>query len=265
MTQAIQDTPAPLVVGSRPAPGVLLLTLNRPQKLNALSPQLLEQLRVLLEAAEADTDVRCAILTGTGKAFCAGADIQDMIERGFEAYVDPHKLAGLDAVDAFSKPLIAAANGYVLGGGLELAMLCDFIVASEAAVFGQPEINIAAFPGDGGTQRLPRLVGKPLAMKMILTGESIDARHAERAGLVQEVTTPDRLLARAIELAQQVAAKAPVALRLAKQAVRQVDQVPLQAGLKFEREATRQVFATEDRAEGLLAYTQKRAAQYRGR
>lgn len=264
MTQAIQDTPAPLVVESRPAPGVLLLTLNRPQKLNALSPQLLEQLQALLEAAEADADVRCAILTGAGKAFCAGADIQDMIERGFEAYVDPHKLAGLDAVDAFTKPLIAAANGYVLGGGLELAMLCDFIVASEAAVFGQPEINIAAFPGDGGTQRLPRLVGKPLAMKMILTGESIDARHAERAGLVQEVTSPDRLLARAIELAQLVAAKAPVALRLAKQAVRQVDQVPLQEGLKFEREATRQVFATEDRAEGLLAYTQKRAARYRG-
>lgn len=265
MTPSTQDTPEPLVLGSRPAPGVLLLTLNRPRKLNALSPSLLEQLRALLEAAEADADVRCAILTGTGKAFCAGADIQDMIDRGFEAYVDPQKLAGLDAVDSFSKPLIAAANGYVLGGGLELAMLCDFIIASEAAVFGQPEINIAAFPGDGGTQRLPRLVGKPLAMKMILTGESIDARHAERAGLVQEVVAPDRLLPRAIELAQLMASKAPCALRLAKQAVRQVDDVPLRQGLVFERDATRQVFATEDRAEGLRAFSEKRAAKYRGR
>jgi enoyl-CoA hydratase/carnithine racemase len=257
--------PAALVLSGAPAEGVLLLTLNRPHKLNALSPALLEELRVLLVSAEADASVRCVVLTGTGKAFCAGADIGDMIERGMEAYLDPQKLAGLAAVESFPKPIIAAVNGYTLGGGLELAMLCDFIIASEAAVFGQPEINIAAFPGDGGTQRLPRFVGKALAMKMILTGESIDAREAERVGLVQGLAAPDELLARATEVARRIAAKAPHALRLAKQAVQKVYEVPLSAGLKFEQEATRQVFATEDRAEGLRAYTEKRAPRYAGR
>ena len=271
--QTSQDLPAtnapieqaPLVVGSSPAPGVLLITLNRPNKLNALSPALLGELKALLEAAQADPSIQCAILTGTGKAFCAGADINDMIDRGLDAYLDPQKLAGLDAVESFSKPLIAAANGYVLGGGLELAMLCDFVIASETAVFGQPEINIAAFPGDGGTQRLPRLIGKSLAMKMILTGEMIDARQAERVGLVQEVTSPADLLPRATEIAKLIATKSPCALRLAKQSVQQVYQTPLREGLKFEQDATRQVFATEDRAEGLRAYTEKRAPRYKGR
>jgi enoyl-CoA hydratase len=257
--------PAALVLSGAPAEGVLLLTLNRPQKLNALSPALLEELRVLLVSAEADASVRCVVLTGAGKAFCAGADIGDMIERGMEAYLDPQKLAGLAAVESFPKPIIAAVNGYALGGGLELAMLCDFIIASEAAVFGQPEINIAAFPGDGGTQRLPRFVGKALAMKMILTGETIDAREAERVGLVQGLAPPDELLARATEVGRRIAAKAPNALRLAKQAVQKVYEVPLSAGLKFEQEATRQVFATEDRAEGLRAYTEKRTPRYAGR
>ena len=176
--------------------------------------------------------------------------------------LDPQKLAGLDAVESFSKPLIAAVNGYVLGGGLELAMLCDFVIASEAAVFGQPEINIAAFPGDGGTQRLPRLIGKSLAMKMILTGE-IDRRAPSRTSRPgsggdlarRSATARDRACAR-------IATKSPCALRLAKQAVQQVYEVPLSAGLKFEQDATRQVFATEDRAEGLRAYTEKRAPRY---
>lgn len=254
-----------LAVASHPAQGVLLVTLNRPRKLNALSPALLGQVRALLSSAEQDANIRCVVLTGSGKAFCAGADIDDMMQRGLDAYLDPQKLAGLAAVEFFSKPLIAAVNGYALGGGLELAMLCDFIIASDIAVFGQPEINLAAFPGDGGTQRLPRFIGKPLAMKMILTGETIDAHQAERAGLVQEVTAPDRLLARATELAARIAAKAPCALRLAKQAVQQVYEVPLSAGLKFEQDATRQVFATEDRAEGLRAYAEKRTPRFEGR
>ena len=255
---------AELAVGSSPAQGVLLITLNRPHKLNALNPALLVEVRALLLSAEEDASIRCVILTGTGKAFCAGADIKDMMERGLDAYLDPKKLAGLDAVESFSKPLIAAVNGYALGGGLELAMLCDFVIASEVAVFGQPEINIAAFPGDGGTQRLPRIIGKPLAMKMILTGETIDARQAERVGLVQEVTSSDNLLRRATEIAKLIATKSPCALRLAKHAVQQAYEIPLREGLKFEQNATRQIFATEDRAEGLRAYAEKRVPRYKG-
>jgi len=250
---------------SFPAPGVLLLQMNRPQKLNALSLELLGALQQALENAEHDAAVGCVILTGNGRAFCAGADIAEMNERGIAAYEDPRRLAAQDAITAFPKPLIAAINGYALGGGLELAMMCDILLAADTARFGLPEINLGAFPGDGGTQRLPRLVGKYLAMQMILTGEPIDAAEARRIGLAGEITAADELLPRATAIAAVIAAKSPSATRRAKQAVLQAFESPLSAGLVFERTATAAIFATEDRQEAMRAFAEKRAPSYVGR
>ncbi|CAD6557824.1 enoyl-CoA hydratase/isomerase family protein [Paraburkholderia sabiae] len=263
MTSTASDND-PILLTSTPAPGVMLLQLNRPHKLNALSLELLGALQRALTSAERNDDIKCVILTGSGRAFCAGADISDM-GRGIGAYEDPRRLAAQDAISAFSKPLIAAINGYVLGGGLELAMTCDIAIAAEDAKLGLPEINLGAFPGDGGTQRLPRIIGKSLAMQMILTGEAISASEARRIGLVSEVTASDELLPRALGLATIIAGKSPQAVRIAKQAVLNAFDMPLSAGLKFERTATAAVFATEDRAEAIRAFTEKRAPVFKGR
>ena len=256
---------AALVLAERPAPGVLLLTLNRPDKLNALSKALLGELCDRLAEAERDGAIGCVVLTGAGRAFSAGADISDMLERGVAAYVDPERLADWHAIEAFPKPLLAAINGYALGGGLELALLCDIAVAAEGARFAAPEIKIGSFPGDGGTQRLPRLAGKSFAMQMVLTGEMVDAHLAERKGLVSEVLAAGRLLPRALEIAGAIAGKSVAITPYAKKAVLAAFETGLAEGLRTEHRLIVEAFDTEDRVEGLRAFAERRPPVFKGR
>ncbi|CAN7742854.1 enoyl-CoA hydratase-related protein [Mesorhizobium amorphae] len=254
-----------LVQAAEPAPGIRLLTLNRPDKLNALSKALLGELSQLLAGYDTDEEVRCVVLTGAGRAFAAGADISDMLERGVASYADPERLACWRAIEGFTKPIIAAVNGYALGGGLELALLCDIIIASQTAQFGTPEIKIGSFPGDGGTQRLPRLVGKSFAMQMVLTGDMVNATLAERKGLVSEVVAADRLLPRALEIAAAIAAKSVAITPYAKKAVLAAFETELQSGLEIEHRLTVEAFGKEDRIEGLRSFAEKRAPAFRGK
>ena len=259
------EPPIGLVLAEQPAPGVLLITLNRPNKLNALSKALLRELVGHLQAAEADGETACVVLTGGGRAFSAGADISDMLERGVDAYADPERLALWQAIEAWPKPVIAAVNGLALGGGLELALLCDVMIAAKSARFAAPEIRIGSFPGDGGTQRLPRLVGKSFAMQMVLTGMMVDATLAERKGMVSEVVEDTHLLERAIEIAGEIAAASAAVTPYAKRAVNAAFELPLEEGLAFERALTVEAFALEDRVEGLRAFAEKRTAKFKGR
>ncbi len=253
------------VVLARPADRVLLMTLNRPEKLNALSMAVVAELAARLKEAEADDAVGCVVLTGNGRAFSAGADIADQHRYGEMVPFNEQRLADWAAIERFGKPLMAAVNGYALGGGNELAMIADIIIASEKALFGQPEIKIGIFPGDGGTQRLVRAVGKSMAMQMILSGQKIDAATARRAGLVSEVVPHDQLLERAVAVASEIAAHSIIALRSAKRAVLQSFETSLSAGLNYEREALRLPFASEDRKEGMAAFLERRAPSFRGR
>lgn len=258
------QAPEDLVRAKVMAPGVLLLTLNRPSKLNALSKELLAQLLGHLRAAEVDPGTACVILTGEGRAFAAGADISDMLERGVASYADPDRLATWDSIGGFKKPMIAAVNGYALGGGLELALLADIILAARDAKFATPEIKIGSFPGDGGTQRLPRAVGKSFAMQMVLTGMMVEAELAERKGLVSEVTEPDALIPRAVEIASQIAGMSVAITPYAKRAVNGAFELPLAEGLLHERTLTIEAFACEDRIEGLRSFAEKRPPVFRG-
>lgn len=244
---------------------ILVVTLNRPDKLNALSKELLRQLAARLAEADADPTLGCVVLTGAGRSFSAGADIADMLVRGIASYADPERLESWRSVEAFSKPLIAAINGFAFGGGLELALLCDIALACDTAKFAFPEIRIGSFPGDGGTQRLPRLVGKSFAMQMILTGETIDAQLAEHKGLISEVMPAERLLPRALEIATAVAANSVAVAPFAKRAVLAADRMPLPEGLQLERELTTEAFGLHDRMEGLRAFAEKRPPVFRGR
>jgi enoyl-CoA hydratase len=249
---------------SMPAPGVLLIVLNRPEKRNALSTGLVVELARELERAREDTAVRAVVMTGDDRSFSAGADIREMVEGGLTALADDERLRRWDAIQAFPKPLIAAVNGVCFGGGNELAMLADIMIAGETARFGQPEINIGILPGDGATQRLVRAVGKSLAMKIILSGEPIDAQAALDAGLVAEVVPPERTVERAIELAAGIASKAPNGARLAKAAVLAAFEMPLEGGLAFERKMLYRAFQTADRVEGMTAFLEKRPARFTG-
>ncbi len=249
----------------RPAHLVWKITLNNPGKRNALGVSLLAELERVIVAAEAGDDVRAVVLTGGDEFFCAGADIADMAARGVEAYADPARLKSWKTIETFSKPLIAAVNGFAIGGGNELAMLADIVVAGTTASFSQREIVIGALPGDGATQRLTRVLGKPLAMKLMLTGEPMSAQDAERHGLVAEVVDPQHTIARAVELASVIASRAPVAVRLIKRAVLDSFETVLQEGLKREHEANLEVFKTQDRAEGHRAFVEKRLPRYVGR
>jgi enoyl-CoA hydratase len=254
-----------LVVSSVPRPGVALLALNRPEARNALSTMLLEQLADAFCAAIDDAQIRCIVLTGTAQFFSCGADVKEMAARGIAVLEDRSRCRNWSIAENCPKPVIAAVSGMALGGGAELAMLADFIVAGDTAKFGQPEINLGIFPGDGATQRLIRLVGRPLAMRMILTGEQIDAQTALRAGLVTELVAPDRVLEHTLEIAALIASKAPLAARYAKQAVRMADEIPLSAGLHYERKMLALAFTTEDQKEGMAAFIEKRPARMQGR
>jgi enoyl-CoA hydratase len=258
-------SPSDLVLCNTDTQGVFLLELNRPEKLNALSKQLLKSLETLLQAAKEDPRVHCVVLTGSQKAFSVGADIHDFAQRGLESYLDPERLEGWRAIEQFPKPIIAAVNGYAIGGGVELAMVCDIVIAGENAKFGQGEITIGSIPGEGGTQRLPRFVGKSLAMQMILTGQTIDASQALRAGLVSEVTASDQTVSRALEIARRIAELPMLAVQMAKQAVLKAFELPLSEGLAHERELVEKTFQTEDRAEGLKAFLEKRKPKFTGR
>lgn len=249
-----------------PAPGVLLIRLNRPEVLNALNRRLLGELGAALAAADADDEVRAIILTGSERAFAAGADIAEMAEQGFaDAFLADAFGAEAEAIGRIRKPLIAAVSGFALGGGCELAMMCDFILAGASARFGQPEVNLGIIAGMGGTQRLTRAVGKAKAMEMNLTGRMMDAEEAERAGLVARVVPNDQLLAEAIKTASAIAAKSPLAVCAAKEAVGRASETTLREGLLFERRLFHALFATEDQKEGMRAFLAKRPPVFRGR
>ena len=245
---------------------ICLIRLNRPEALNALNTQLLGELCEALADADANEKVRCIVITGSEKAFAAGADISEMSGKSFvdaflaDLFGGPH-----GAITRCRKPIIAAVSGYALGGGCELAMMCDFIIAADTAKFGQPEINLGIIAGMGGTQRLTRSVGKSKAMEMHLTGRFMDAEEAERAGLVSRVVPAKKLMEEAMAAAGKIARKSAISVLAAKEAVNRSYEVPLAEGLLFERRLFHSLFATEDQKEGMGAFLEKREAQFRDR
>ena len=246
---------------------VAILTINRPDKLNALNQQVRDDMLELLTALEGDDSVGVVVITGAGeKSFIAGADIGEFAGRSpfdqREAMASPRIF---DIMASYPKPVIAMINGFCLGGGCELAMSCDLRVASEKARFGQPEINLGLIPGGGGTQRLPRLVGTGQALRLILSGDMIGAEEALRLGLVEMVVPPEELRAKTLELAAKIAAKSPLTLRVAKEAVRASESLSIDDGLRYERDLFCLCFATEDKAEGVDAFLAKRPAEWKGR
>jgi enoyl-CoA hydratase len=245
---------------------VALITLNRPDALNALNDKLMSELADALAAAQDNEKVRCIIITGSEKAFAAGADIAMMKDKSFvDAFAGDLFTAETDQIMRIRKPIIAAVSGYALGGGCELAMMCDFIICSETAKFGQPEINLGVVAGLGGTQRLTRIVGKAKAMDMNLTGRFMDASEAERSGLVSRVVPTKKLLEEAQAAAQKIAEKSMISVMVVKEAVNRAYEVPLREGLLFERRMFHSLFATEDQSEGMSAFLEKREAQFRDR
>ncbi|MGH7719222.1 MAG: enoyl-CoA hydratase/isomerase family protein [Gemmatimonadaceae bacterium] len=257
----------PQVVLAETRGHVSIITLNRPEKRNALNGQLRCALLGALDGAARDDNVRVIVLTGAGdKAFVAGADIGEFEGR---SPVDQYRTMKLptifDAVERHRVPVIAAVNGFCLGGGMELALACDIRIASSGARFGQPEVNLGIIPGGGGTQRLPRIVGQGAALRLILTGEMIDAAEALRIGLVEEVVSPEHLLARATAIAETIASKSPVAVAAAKEATRAAMSLPLQEGLKLETALFQLCFSSDDKAEGVRAFLEKRGANFTGR
>ena len=256
----------PARTGTELAAGVALVTLDRPDVLNALSLDLLDELAAILDRLDADPACRAIVLTGSGtRAFAAGADIRELARQTTVSLLAENRFAVWDRIGAVRTPVIAAVRGFALGGGCELAMSCDIIVAAEDATFGQPEINLGVMPGAGGTQRLTRAIGKARAMDLILTGRTIGAVEAERMGLVSRVVAPDRTLDEAIELARRIAAQAPVAVLAAKEAIKQADELPLSAGLQHERRAFFLLFASDDQGEGMAAFVEKRPPHWKGR
>jgi enoyl-CoA hydratase len=245
---------------------VALVTIDRPGALNAVSFAVLAELVAALHALDADPDCRCLVLTGAGtRAFAAGADIGELAEQTPESLAAGGDFERWDQLREVGLPIIAAVRGYALGGGCELAMACDLIVAGEDARFGQPEIKLGVIPGAGGTQRLTRAIGKARAMELILTGRSIQAREAEAMGLVNLVVPAEETLDRALELAGRIAQMPPVAVRAAKAMVNRAYDTSLTDGLADERQAFFELFATEDQAEGMAAFAQKRTPTWRGR
>lgn len=242
-----------------------IVTLNRPKALNALSHELMAELVQALEDFDRDDNVRAIVLTGSERAFAAGADIKEMAEETSISIMLKDQFATWDRVKNIRKPIVAAVSGFALGGGCELAMTCDMIIASETAQFGQPEISIGVIPGAGGTQRLTRCVGKYKAMEMILTGKPITAHEALECGLVNRVVPVEVFLDEAKNLAKEIAKRPPLAVQLAKEAVLKTFDVPISEGLNFERKNFYALFASQDQKEGMKAFMEKRAASFVGR
>ncbi|QKV64438.1 enoyl-CoA hydratase [Pseudomonas sp. 43A] len=242
-----------------------LITLNRPQALNALNAQLVSEVNQALDALEADANIGCIVLTGSKKAFAAGADIKEMAELTYPQIYMDDLFSDSDRVANRRKPIIAAVNGFALGGGCELALMCDFILAGDNAKFGQPEINLGVLPGMGGTQRLTRAVGKAKAMEMCLSGRLIDAVEAERCGIVARIVPSDELLDEALKVAVVIASKSlPIAM-MVKESVNRAFEVNLTEGVRFERRVFHAAFATQDQKEGMAAFIAKREAEFKGK
>jgi enoyl-CoA hydratase/carnithine racemase len=244
---------------------VALLRLNRPEVRNALSPEVMERLAAELERLDPDPEVRCVVIAGSEKVFAAGADIKALSERSFAESLRHPAASFWRRVAAVKTPLIAAVSGFALGGGCELALACDMIVASDTARFGQPEITLGIIPGGGGTQRLARVMGKQRAMEYVLTGRQFDAEMALEMGLVNKVAKKGTWLEEALALARTVAERPPIAVRLAKQAVLAAEETALAAGLENERRLYELAMATEDRVEGMQAFLEKREPKFEGR
>ncbi len=242
-----------------------LITLNRPQALNALNAQLVSEVNHALDTLEADAHIGCIVLTGSKKAFAAGADIKEMAELSYPQIYMDDLFSDSDRVANRRKPIIAAVNGFALGGGCELALMCDFILAGDNARFGQPEINLGVLPGMGGTQRLTRAVGKAKAMEMCLSGRMIDAVEAERCGIVARIVPSDELLDEALKVAAVIAGKSlPIAMMI-KESVNRAFEVNLTEGVRFERRVFHAAFATQDQKEGMAAFIAKREAAFQGK
>ncbi|MCI5038652.1 MAG: enoyl-CoA hydratase [Donghicola eburneus] len=245
---------------------VALITLNRPEALNALNSQLLGELATALAEADQNDKVRCIVITGSEKAFAAGADIKEMSEMSFvDMYMSDFFGTEGDKITKTRKPVIAAVSGYALGGGCELAMMCDFIIAGDNAKFGQPEINLGVIAGIGGTQRLTRAVGKAKSMDMHMTGRFMDAEEAERSGLVSRVVPAKKLKEEAMSAANKIAEKSMISVLAAKEAVNRSFETTLSEGIQFERRLFNGLFATEDQKEGMSAFLEKREPQFRDR
>jgi enoyl-CoA hydratase len=243
-----------------------LITLNRPKALNALSNGLVSELGQALDAFEADEDIGAIVITGSEKAFAAGADIKEMASKSFtDCYLQDFITSGWEAVTKVRKPVIAAVAGFALGGGCEVAMMCDFILAGDNAKFGQPEITLGIIPGAGGTQRLTRAVGKAKAMEMVLTGRLIDATEAERSGLVSRVVPVAELLDEALKVAERIASMGRVAVLAAKESVNRSYETTLAEGVHFERRLFHALFATEDQKEGMAAFAEKRQPNFKNK
>jgi enoyl-CoA hydratase len=246
-----------IIVESKGAVGILRL--NRPKMLNALSFGVFREIAAAIDDLEADDAIGCIVITGSEKAFAAGADIKEMQPKGFiDMFNEDFKAIGGDRVATCRKPTIAAVAGYALGGGCELAMMCDFIIAADTAKFGQPEITLGTIPGIGGTQRLTRAIGKAKAMDLCLTGRMMDAAEAERSGLVSRIVPADKLMDEALAAAEKIASMSRPAAEMAKLAVNRAFETPLSEGMNVERDLFRATFALEDRAEGMAAFIAKR-------
>jgi enoyl-CoA hydratase len=259
----VTDAASPLVVVERDD-AIAVVRLNRPRQLNALSGPLMDELLAALQELDEDDAVRCIVVGGDERAFAAGADISELAEATPIQLYANRRIDQWDAIRALRTPLVAAVSGYCLGGGCELAMACDLIVASETAQFGQPEINLGVMPGAGGTQRLTRAVGKALAMDVILSGRFLTADEALRAGLVARVVAAEAWLDEAKRVARTIAAKSPVAVRLAKEAIDKAFETPLSAGVEYERRAFYLARASDDASEGLAAFVEKREPDFKG-
>lgn len=241
-----------------------IIQLNRPNVLNALNFELVAELAAALEALDGDSTINVIIVTGGKKVFAAGADLKEMSQATAVGLITSRRFEIWDRIRKIAKPIIAAVSGFCLGGGNELAMNCDLIIASETAVFGQPEVNVGIMPGAGGTQRLPRIVGKTKAMEMILTGQSVSAEEAHRIGLVNKVVPVDSLMEEAKKMAKDIASKPPLSVRAAKQAILRAADTTLEVGLDYERMLFYPLFATEDAREGMRAFLEKRKPVFKG-
>jgi len=252
-----------IVVEARDRVG--LIRLNRPKALNALNSALMRELGKALARFDADDSIGAIVITGSEKAFAAGADIKEMQPKGFtDVFREDFITAEWEAVTRVRKPVIAAVAGYALGGGCELAMMCDFILAADTAKFGQPEINLGVMPGAGGTQRLTRFVGKSKSMEMNLTGRFMDAEEAERSGLVSRIIPADELVDEAVATAAKIADKGPIAVMATKEAVNRAYETTLAEGVRFERRIFHSLFATADQTEGMEAFVEKRTPKFKG-